>query len=106
MHCCHATCHVSHLTSHEFMEWRMMQGWCGVGPRFCAVGKCISGACDGSKKPTPNPQPKPQPGMHVVEMWYGGTARLRCVGGRVITQLWGIRYGNPAKKCSSPVAPK
>jgi hypothetical protein len=39
-----------------------------------------------------------------MEVPHGQTAKLKCAAGKLMTGFWGIRYGNPSKKCSSPLA--
>lgn len=84
-------------------------GYCGTGPRFCGTGRCFSGACTGSlpSKPAPQPSPKPKPKAAtgtVVEARYNDIVQPACPAGGLITSLWGLTYGNQAKKCSSPIA--
>ena len=50
----------------------VVQGFCGTGDRYCAPGKCVSGACAGTKPPQTLPKPdqtskrRPAVGLHVA----------------------------------------
>lgn len=40
----------------------------------------------------------------MVEARYNDIVQPACTAGGLITSLWGLTYGNQAKKCSSPIA--
>lgn len=77
-----------------------LQGWCGTGPRFCAVGKCLSGACEGDALPEP-PGCAETCSTSAVE---GRRARALCRSGLVITAVAAPVYGVPTLGCNSTLS--
>lgn len=58
-------------------------GWCGSGPRFCAAGRCLGGACDGEALPE-------VPGCSGECTAFAGEAskaKAICRGGLIITSV-------------------
>jgi hypothetical protein len=84
----------------------LLQGFCGTGDRFCAKGRCYSGACGGvvPAKPVPKPAPKPAPtkgcrGECSVTVKQGSTARPTCAAGYIITDVPIGSFGVVSRGC-------
>ncbi|KAL4433787.1 hypothetical protein ABPG75_000228 [Micractinium tetrahymenae] len=58
-------------------------GWCGTGPRFCASGKCLSGACEGD----PLDAPTGCDGRCNATSLAGRPAKALCRSGLVVTDV-------------------
>ncbi|KAL4458885.1 hypothetical protein ABPG75_013750 [Micractinium tetrahymenae] len=78
-------------------------GFCGTGSRFCAVGKCDSGACYGRPQPPPA-RPQGCTGVCGITVRQGATARPTCRQGMVVVGIPTAVYGAAAKKCISPMS--
>lgn len=79
----------------------VVQGFCGTGARFCAIGKCDSGACYGKPKPPPA-RPRGCAGVCGITVRQGATARPACRRGLVVVGIPTAVYGAVGKKCVAP----
>lgn len=79
----------------------LLQGWCGIGPRFCGPGKCLSGPCEGD----PLDAPPGCDGLCNATSLDGKPSRAQCRSGLLISdiqapkQLGGACNSTQAARC-------